>query len=114
LDCWQKALPKADSLQQAIRLKLTIADALIAADKPAEALDMLDGFLKSYPDFSNRKGVLAKAVPLAEKTGRKEAEAAYRAEMEKLQPPAPKKDGDQAAAEPDDKKPFFQIRMTGR
>lgn len=114
LDSWQKALPRADSLQQTIRLKLTIADALIAADKPGEALDLLDGFLKSYPDFSNRKGVLAKAVPLAEKTGRKEAEAAYRAELEKLQPTAPKKEGDQAAAETDAKKPFFQIRLTGR
>jgi len=114
LDSWQKAASKAGSLQQTIRLKLTIADALAAADKPAEALDVLDGFLKSYPDYSNRKGILAKAVPLAEKTGRKEAEAAYRAELEKLQLPVPKKEGDQAATGKEDKKPFFQIRLTGQ
>jgi uncharacterized protein (TIGR03790 family) len=111
LASWQKALPRSESLQQTIRLKLTIADALAEADQPAEALDMLDGFLRSYPDYSNRKGILEKAVPLAEKTGRKEAEAGYRSELLKLQPADAKKSADQAANQ-EEKKPFFKIRTT--
>lgn len=111
LAAWQSALKTAESLQQTIRLKLGIADAQIAAGKDAEALDTLDGFLNSYPDYSNRKGILTKAIPLAEKTGRKAEETRYRAELEKLTPPE-KKPGETAVKEEDKK--GIEVRMTGR
>lgn len=89
VDAWERALKQNPSLQQSIRLKLGLAAKLSAAARDAEAVETYADFLKNFPDYVDRLGILRTAQPLADKAGKKDLASAWQKEIDKLAPPPP-------------------------
>jgi len=84
----QQALKLDPSLQQRVRLTLNLAAKLTALDRGAEAADVYRDFLRDFPDYQDRIGVLRTALALARKLNRPEA-SSYEEEITKRTPPPP-------------------------
>ena len=104
IDAWQRALKQNPSLQQTIRLKLGLVAKLTEAARTDEAVDTYADFLKSFPDYVDRLGVLRSAQPLADKAGKKELASTWQKEIEKLTPPPPAPSTNATPAAPGKKK----------
>ena len=104
IDAWQRALKQNPSLQQTIRLKLGLVAKLTEAARTDEAVDTYADFLKSFPDYVDRLGVLRSAQPLADKAGKKELASTWQKEIDKLAPPPPAPSTNATPAAPGKKK----------
>lgn len=69
---YQQALTLAPSLQQRVRLRLTLGDKLIALNREEEALADFQKFLEENPGYSDKLPIYRKLLPLAQKLGKRD------------------------------------------
>jgi uncharacterized protein (TIGR03790 family) len=86
IHAYMQALELEPSRQQAIRLRLTLGERLIALDREAEAYEQYQKLLQDNPDYPDRAGICRRLIPLAQKLGKKDDLQKLESE---LNPPAP-------------------------
>jgi tetratricopeptide (TPR) repeat protein len=90
-ELYQRALTLDPSPQQRVRLRLVLAEKLIALSREAEAVDDLAGILRENPDYPDQLGLYRRLFALAQKLGRPDAMARYETRIKELTPPPPPK-----------------------
>ena len=85
-----RALDLAPSPQQRIRLRLTLAERLLALNRAPEAYAQYRSLLEESPAYPDKLGIYGRLLPLAEKLDKKADAEAYQAEINRLSPPPPK------------------------
>jgi uncharacterized protein (TIGR03790 family) len=83
----QQALSLNPTPQQKVRLTLTLADKLAAADRNAEVLALYDNFLKENPDYPDALKIYRKVEALALQLHKHPQAVAYERQIKKLTPP---------------------------
>ncbi len=87
---YRQALLLDPSPEQRIRLRLTLAERLLALDQTQEAYESYQTLLQECPNYPDKLGLCRKLLPLAEKLGKKADADNYAAEITRLSPPPPK------------------------
>lgn len=78
---YEQVLKLAPTPQQKVRVMLLRAEKLAVLERPADALAVYQQFLKEFSDYPDRRTVVQKALPLAEKLGRKSELDGYLSEF---------------------------------
>ncbi len=87
---YERALGLHPSPQQRNRLLLTLAERLLALDRPQEAYDDYQKLLQECPDYPDQLVIYKKLLPLAQKLEKKADAERFEAEINRLTPPPPK------------------------
>lgn len=90
IETYQKALTLDPSPEQAIRIRLTLADKLLEAKDDAAAYDDLKNLLSENPDYPAKENIYKRMEPLAEKLNKKEDLAKLEGELQPKGPAAVK------------------------
>jgi tetratricopeptide (TPR) repeat protein len=88
-DEFERALKLDTSPLQRVRLRLLLADGLVALNRDEPAMDHLDKLLQENPDYPDRLGIYRRLLALAQKLGKKEAATNYEGRVRELTPPPP-------------------------
>jgi tetratricopeptide (TPR) repeat protein len=83
---YQRALERAPSPMQRLRIRLLLADRLSEQNQPAEALRQLDAVLAEFPDYP-RLDVLKRAIDLAQRLQDEGRVKVLKEEIQRLTPP---------------------------
>ncbi len=83
---YRRALDHEPSPQQKVRLTLALARTLAVAGQGREALEVYQGFLKTFPDYPDPLGIYRKLSPLAEQFGKPEEKEQCAREIQRLSP----------------------------
>jgi uncharacterized protein (TIGR03790 family) len=86
---YAQALTLGPSPQQRVRLRLTLAERLLALDRFQETYEDYQKLLQEFPDYPDKLAILRKLFPLALKLDKKTEAAQYKAEIDRLSPPPP-------------------------
>jgi tetratricopeptide (TPR) repeat protein len=87
---YAQALGLDPSPQQRVRLLLTLAEKLVALDRPQEAYEHYQRLLREFPNYPDKLGLYQKMLPLAQKLDNKADVEKYQAEITRLTPPPSK------------------------
>jgi uncharacterized protein (TIGR03790 family) len=87
---YEQALGLDPTPQQQVRLRLTLAEKLLALDRAPEAYDEFQKLLHERPNYPDQLGLYRKLLPLAQKLDKKADAEKYEAEINRLAPPPPK------------------------
>ena len=60
IELWQQALQLHPSLEQGIRIRLTLADKLVVAKRTADAIDNYKQLLSDAPDYPGKASITEK------------------------------------------------------
>jgi tetratricopeptide (TPR) repeat protein len=94
-----KALQFGPSVQQEVRLVLTVLPQLLEQKRHEEALGALQKLMRDQPDHPDRLALLKAALPIAEFLGQSSLVAQWTNEIGRLEPqPAPPKPGSNGTA----------------
>jgi len=83
---WQQALKLDPSPQQRVRLRLTLGEKLLAANRDSEAYENFQKLLEESPGYPDKLEILHRLLPLAQKLGKKEDAAGFGEEVKQLTP----------------------------
>jgi tetratricopeptide (TPR) repeat protein len=97
---YEQALTLDPTPQQRVRLRLTLAEKLLASDRQSEAYGDYQKLLQEYPDYPDKLGLYRKLLPLAQKLGKQADVTHYEAEINQLSPPPPKPQSESAMPKP--------------
>jgi uncharacterized protein (TIGR03790 family) len=97
---YEQALALDPTPQQRVRLRLTLAEKLLAMDRQPEAYDDYQKLLQEYPDYPDKLGLYRKLLPLAQTLGKQADAAHYEAEISRLSPPPPKPQTESTPSKP--------------
>jgi uncharacterized protein (TIGR03790 family) len=86
---YAQALGLDPSPQQRVRLRLTLAEKLLALDRTEEAYENYRKLLDEFPDYPDKLTLCRKLLPLAQKLDKKADAEKYEAEINRLSPPPP-------------------------
>lgn len=89
VEAYTEALKLKPSPQQRVRLRLTLAEKLIAMDRDQDAYTDYQQMLADCPDYPDKLDLYRKLVPLARKLHQAADLEKYEAEIIRLSPPAP-------------------------
>jgi uncharacterized protein (TIGR03790 family) len=84
---YAQALALDPSPQQRVRLRITLADELLALDRQPEAYEDYQKLLREVPDYPDQLTIFAKLLSLAQKLDKKADVQKYEAEINRLAPP---------------------------
>ncbi len=87
---YQRALGLDPTPQQRVRLRLTLAEKLLALDRPQDAYEDYQKMLQECPNYPDQLGLYRKLLPLAQKLEKHADAERYEAEINRLAPPPPK------------------------
>ena len=87
---YEQALGLDPSPQQRVRLRLTLAEKLLALDRQPEAFEDYQKLLHEFPDHPDKLALYGKLLALAQKLGKQADAENYQAEIIRLTPPPPK------------------------
>jgi tetratricopeptide (TPR) repeat protein len=73
-----------------VRLRLTLAEKLLALDRQPEAFEDYQKLLHEFPDHPDKLALYGKLLALAQKLGKQADAENYQAEIIRLTPPPPK------------------------
>jgi hypothetical protein len=97
---YAQALKLDPSPQQRVRLRLTLAEKLIALDRQQEAYEHYQQLLREFPGYPDKLTLYRKLLPLAQKLDKKADAEKYEAEITRLTPPPPKPQPEPAPSQP--------------
>ena len=86
---YRQALQLDASLQQRVRLLLTLAEKLPALDRQQEAYEDYQKLLQEFPNYPDKLAICRKLLALAQQLGKKADAEQYEAEISRLSPPPP-------------------------
>jgi uncharacterized protein (TIGR03790 family) len=86
---YEQALGLDPTPQQRVRLRLTLAEKLLALDRQPEAYAEYQKLLDGSPNYPDQLGLYRKLLPLAQKLDKKADAEKYEAEITRLSPPPP-------------------------
>ncbi len=86
---YQRALALNPSPEQKVRLMLTLGEKLIAQNRPEDAYEDYQQFLKNFPNYADILSINRKLLALAKQLGKTDDAAKYEAEIQRLTPPPP-------------------------
>ena len=86
---YQRALSLNPSPEQKVRLILTLGEKLIAQNRPEEAYEDYQQFLKNFPNYADILSINRELLALAKQLGETNDAAKYEAEIQRLTPPPP-------------------------
>jgi uncharacterized protein (TIGR03790 family) len=89
IDTAEQALKLDPSPQQRVRLRLTLAERLLAMNRTQEAYDDYVRLLQENKDYPNKLALYKKMLPLAQKLDLKKDAARYEEFIRQLTPPPP-------------------------
>lgn len=89
IDTAERALKLDPSPQQRVRLRLTLAERLLAMNRTQEAYDDYVKLLQENKDYPNKLALYKKMLPLAQKLDLKKDAARYEEFIRQLTPPPP-------------------------
>jgi uncharacterized protein (TIGR03790 family) len=84
IEAGRQALKLEPTPQQRVRLFLTLGERLVAGERPQDALDTYQRFLKECPDYPDQRGVYGKLLALAEKLKLEREVENFRRELKRL------------------------------
>ena len=87
---YEQALGLDPTPQQRVRLRLALAEKLLALDRQPEAYEDYQKLLHEFPDHPDKLALCRKLLPLAQKLGKQDDAENYQAEINRLTPPPPK------------------------
>jgi uncharacterized protein (TIGR03790 family) len=88
-EMYERALTLQPSPQQRVRLRLALANRLIALNREPEAAEDLGALLRENPDYPAKLEIYRRLLSLAQKLGKLEAASNYEARIRELTPPPP-------------------------
>lgn len=88
-DTWQTALQLATSQPQRNRLILSAAKQLPLIGRDGKAFELLERLLDENPDWQDQLGIYERLLALAERLGKADSAARFRALIERLRPVPP-------------------------
>jgi hypothetical protein len=97
---YEQALGLDPSPQQRVRLRLTLAEKLVALDRSQEAYEHYQKLLSEFPGYPDKLTLYRKLLPLAQKLDHKADAEKYEAEINRLAPPPPKPQPESAPQPP--------------
>ena len=97
---YDQALGLDPTPQQRVRLRLTLAEKLLALDRQPEAYAEYQKLLDERPDYPDQLGLYRKLLPLSQKLDKKADAEKYEAEITRLSPPPPKPQTESTNASP--------------
>ena len=80
---FQQALALHPSLQQRVRLRLTLGEKLTALGRDADAYENYQALLTEYPDYPDKPAIYRLLLPLAQKLDKKADAERYESELKK-------------------------------
>jgi uncharacterized protein (TIGR03790 family) len=88
IDAYEKALKYEPSHIQKLRLLMTLAEKLAAANEPAAAYTNYQTILRDFPGYPDKLGILQKSLPLVRKLNNTNEVEQIETEIKKLSPAA--------------------------
>jgi uncharacterized protein (TIGR03790 family) len=87
---YEQALGLDPTPQQRVRLRLTLAEKLLALDSGQDAYEDYQKLMHECPNYPDQLSLYRKLLPLAQKLDKKADAERYEAEINRLAPPPPK------------------------
>jgi tetratricopeptide (TPR) repeat protein len=110
---YEQALGLDPTPQQRVRLRLALAEKLLALDRQPEAYEDYQKLLHEFPDHPDKLALYGKLLALAQKLGKQADADNYQAEITRLTPPPPKPQPESIQPQPSTpKRPEAQMKGT--
>ncbi len=97
---YEQALGLNPTPQQRVRLRLTLAEKLVALDRQEEACEDYKKLLQECPNYPDKLAIYQKLLPLAQKLGKQADAENYQTEINRLSPPPPKPQPESIQSQP--------------